>query len=99
VTPPGVDVDGLIKNVLKGAAVPSHSWFWPNSCPDEPDVTTYTYDPDKAEQLLAQAGHPNGLPSSTSCQDRAQVLRQANRPLLFRQTDKSRPTGLGKRDA
>ena len=56
-----IDGDGLIKNVLKGTAVPSNGWSWPNTWSYNPNVTTYGYDPDKAKQLLAQAGYPNGF--------------------------------------
>jgi len=56
-----IDKDGLIQNVLKGTAVASRGWAWPNTWSYEPSTTAYPYDPNKAKQLLAAAGYANGF--------------------------------------
>ncbi len=57
-----VDVDAVVENVLGGygvrlnGVVPSHAFGY------APDVTwPYEYDPDKARDLLASAGYPDGF--------------------------------------
>jgi peptide/nickel transport system substrate-binding protein len=67
-----IDREGLSKSLLNGVATPAtqvfyegHSWF-------NKDAVKYDYNPEKAKQLLAQAGYPNGfetnfvIPSSGS---------------------------------
>jgi peptide/nickel transport system substrate-binding protein len=56
-----VDVDAIIKNVLGGqgtrvaAGVASHIFGY------NPDIKPYSYDPNKAKQLLTEAGYANGF--------------------------------------
>jgi len=56
-----INKESLIKNVLKDTAVVSRGWSWPNTWSYEPNVTKYDYDPQKAKDLLAAAGYPNGF--------------------------------------
>ncbi|HET7093881.1 MAG TPA: ABC transporter substrate-binding protein [Thermomicrobiales bacterium] len=56
-----IDKKSLIDNVLKGTAVESHGWSWPDTWSYEPNAKNYPYDPDKAKSLLAEAGYPNGF--------------------------------------
>jgi len=56
-----INKDSLIKNVLKDTAIPSTGWSWPNTWSYEPGVTQYTYDPQKAKDLLAAAGFADGF--------------------------------------
>lgn len=56
-----INRESLIENVLQGTAELSHSWSYPDTWSYEPNVTKYSYDPQKAKDLLAQAGYPNGF--------------------------------------
>ena len=57
-----IDKDQLIKVVLRGEAVPMVSPFPKGVAGGFVDgLPQYTYDPDKARALLAQAGYPNGF--------------------------------------
>jgi peptide/nickel transport system substrate-binding protein len=56
-----VDVDAIIKDLWGGHAyriptIVGQDWFG-----YDPDQKPYSYDPDKAKALLAEAGHPNGF--------------------------------------
>jgi peptide/nickel transport system substrate-binding protein len=57
-----LDRDSLIKNVLLGYAERLDGPIGPGQYAYDPNLQPrYTYDPEKAKQLLAQAGFPNGL--------------------------------------
>ena len=56
-----IDKDAIVKSVLAGAAVVSHSFGFPNTPAYTEEVTQYPYDPAKAKQLLTEAGYPNGF--------------------------------------
>jgi peptide/nickel transport system substrate-binding protein len=56
-----IDKDTIIKTILGGAAVPSHSFAFPNTPAYTEDLQQYPYDPDKAKDLLSQAGFPDGF--------------------------------------
>src|SRR5690606_20371727 len=53
--------EGLANDILSGSAVaatqpmPAANWSY------NPDVTGYPYDPDRARELLAEAGYADGL--------------------------------------
>lgn len=55
-----VDVDGIIESLIPGAVricgplVPEEEGF-------NPDLECYEYDPERARELLAEAGHPDGI--------------------------------------
>ena len=56
-----VDRDALIAGVLDGYAVKVASISTPEYEGYDPDVQGYTYDPDQARQLLAEAGYADGF--------------------------------------
>lgn len=52
----GLNREALIDNVLDGQGVVAHSLYLPTHWAYNPDVPTYTYDAERARQLLEQAG-------------------------------------------
>src|SRR5437762_594264 len=56
----GFDYQAFIKNNLRGKAKQAHGPIPSNFVGFAPDTPQYTYDPAKAKQLLADAGHPGG---------------------------------------
>lgn len=57
-----IDRDGILEALLQGAGRSSTQIFNPlNAVYDESLDSTYAYDPEKAKQLLAEAGYADGL--------------------------------------
>ncbi|NLA58170.1 MAG: ABC transporter substrate-binding protein [Firmicutes bacterium] len=56
-----IDRETLIDIVLEGRASPAKGVLPPGMFGYNPDLQGYSYDPEKAKQLLAEAGYPNGL--------------------------------------
>jgi peptide/nickel transport system substrate-binding protein len=54
-----IDVAGMIKTLMHGSTVPLTSVVNPPNA--DPALTPYGYHPDKARQLLAAAGYPQGF--------------------------------------
>jgi peptide/nickel transport system substrate-binding protein len=52
----GIDRDAIIRDLFLGQAKPASSVLPVNQWAYEPGVTTYNYDPEKAKQLLDEAG-------------------------------------------
>lgn len=65
----GFDRDQMIAYLRKNIGTPAHSGFIPKGLPSysEEEVKGYTYNPEKAKELLFAAGFPNGknLPEIT----------------------------------
>lgn len=57
----GLDRDDIIQNVMNGAARPLNGPLTTLHFGFNPDTPFYTYDPDMAKALLAEAGYPRGL--------------------------------------
>lgn len=51
-----IDREQIVKNILNEAAIVADSPLVPDSWAYEPEVTKYEYDPEKARQLLREAG-------------------------------------------
>jgi peptide/nickel transport system substrate-binding protein len=57
-----IDRDSIVSELLRGAGQPSAVWGWgPNRDKLDPDIA-WTYDPERAKALLAEAGYPDGFP-------------------------------------
>jgi len=57
----GVDKDKMCKDLLRDTARPAWSMVPPASIAYDPKYKPYSYNPDKAKQLLKEAGFPNGF--------------------------------------
>jgi peptide/nickel transport system substrate-binding protein len=56
-----IDRKAIVDSLLKGASKVVNSACFPTQFGCEQDVTVHEYDPEKARQLLAEAGYPDGL--------------------------------------
>jgi peptide/nickel transport system substrate-binding protein len=61
-----IDYDGIIEHVMGGAGVKTQT-FIPKGLLGHNPAQPYTYDVEKAKQLLSQAGYPNGFEVELSC--------------------------------
>jgi peptide/nickel transport system substrate-binding protein len=55
----GIDREKIVKYLWRGHARPASSVIPPNNWAYEPHVKMYPYDPDRARELLKEAGHEN----------------------------------------
>ena len=55
-----VDRESIVKNLLEGASIPANSILPPGIRGKDVTIEGYGYDPDKARQLLTEAGYPGG---------------------------------------
>jgi peptide/nickel transport system substrate-binding protein len=55
----GTDVEAICETILGGATTRMKNWMEPAF--QNPEVTGYSYDPDRARQLLAEAGYSDGI--------------------------------------
>lgn len=73
-----IDKQLIIDRILNGLAVPINGILSPQSFGFNPDLPAYDHDPEKAKQLLAEAGHPDGidvvLDAETEFKDLAEAM-------------------------
>lgn len=76
-----IDVNSIVKNVLNGAATATSSLIGPKDFGYAGEPEGYEYNPQKAKELLAQAGYPNGFSATLDsvnwyirCDDVAQAI-------------------------
>ncbi len=56
-----IDREGIVREILKGTAVPAYGMLSRGTYAYEEDFTTWGYDPEGAKALLVEAGYPDGL--------------------------------------
>ena len=56
-----INREELVNQLLKGKSIPIHTACFPSQFGCAQDVTEYDYDPEKARELLAEAGYPDGF--------------------------------------
>jgi peptide/nickel transport system substrate-binding protein len=71
-----VDKRGVITRILLGYGVQRAATTSPSIAGYVPDLKPYPYDPEKAKQLLREAGHPNGF-EFTLAAPRGRYLKDA----------------------
>ncbi|MBX3631688.1 MAG: ABC transporter substrate-binding protein [Acidovorax sp. SCN 68-22] len=62
-----IDIDGIKKNVMRGASNPSALMVGPGINGFDESVKRLPYDPAAAKKLLADAGYPDGFEVSMNC--------------------------------
>ena len=63
-----IDVDGIAKTVMRGAATPIAEMFPPQVKGFAPDLAKrLPYDPEASKKLLAEAGYPSGFEVKLNC--------------------------------
>ena len=57
-----IDRDLIVETLLGGEGRAQSLWFWENQIPNlDPDLRTIEFNPERAKQLLEEAGYPDGF--------------------------------------
>src|SRR5947207_11745303 len=56
-----IDKEKMCKDLLRGTATPAWSMVPPATIAYDPKYKAYSYNPERAKQLLKEAGHANGF--------------------------------------
>lgn len=56
-----INREELVNQLLQGKSIPIHTACFPSQFGCAQDVTEYKYDPEKARELMAEAGYPDGF--------------------------------------
>ena len=62
-----IDIEGIKKTVMRGAANPSALMVGPGINGFDPSIKRLPYDPDGAKKLMADAGYANGFEVTMNC--------------------------------
>lgn len=62
-----VDVQAIVDSLFNGYARPAISLVTPNNLGYDESLQPFTYDPDRARELLAEAGYPDGFSMDFAC--------------------------------
>jgi len=68
-----VDVDAIVDALFSGYARPSTGYVTPANFGYDDTLEPYGYDPDKAKELLTEAGYPNGFSMGFACPSGAYI--------------------------
>lgn len=83
-----VDKQVIIDRIMDGLAVPINGILSPQSFGHNPDLPAYDHDPEMAQQLLAEAGHADGvdvvLDAETEFKDLAEAIAASMNSSGFR---------------
>ena len=71
-----IDREGLCNDILQGVGTPLAQLMYPGSPWYAEGVEEYTYNPERAKELLAEAGYPDGFSTTLWCSD-TQVMRDS----------------------
>jgi ABC-type transport system substrate-binding protein len=71
-----IDSEAIVDTIYLGFGTVTNQWGLPSTWSYNPDVTGYPYDPDKARELLADAGYPDGFETTLLTSTRNPATQQ-----------------------